>query len=64
VFSLETADGIYVITRGFMNEQRTLENGFTPQVCCNMCQCLSWLVLQDVIYNDICSLFYDVEFEC
>ncbi|XP_024634931.1 kinetochore-associated protein KNL-2 homolog isoform X2 [Medicago truncatula] len=32
VFSLETADGIYVITRGFMNEQRTLENGFTPQI--------------------------------
>ncbi|GAU44084.1 hypothetical protein TSUD_399660 [Trifolium subterraneum] len=32
VFSLETADGIYVITRGFINEQRTLENGFTPQI--------------------------------
>ncbi|KAK2455155.1 hypothetical protein QL285_002636 [Trifolium repens] len=32
VFSLETADGIYVITRGFINEKRTLENGFTPQI--------------------------------
>jgi hypothetical protein len=48
VFSLESADGIYVITRGFINEKRTLENGFTPQVCCNKFQCLWWLVLQDV----------------
>ncbi|CAJ2651657.1 unnamed protein product [Trifolium pratense] len=32
LFSLETADGIYVYTRGFMNKQRTLENGFTPQI--------------------------------
>ncbi|WJX18308.1 hypothetical protein P8452_08117 [Trifolium repens] len=32
VFSLESADGIYVITRGFINEKRTLENGFTPQI--------------------------------
>lgn len=33
VFSLETADGIYVIINGFINEQRTLENGFSPEVC-------------------------------
>ncbi|KAK7345677.1 hypothetical protein VNO77_16286 [Canavalia gladiata] len=32
VFSLETADRIYVIINGFINEQRTLENGFTPEV--------------------------------
>jgi hypothetical protein len=32
-FSLETADGIYVVIRGFINEQRTLDNGFTSKVC-------------------------------
>eukprot|EP00256_Glycine_max_P066383 XP_025980978.1 kinetochore-associated protein KNL-2 homolog isoform X2 [Glycine max] len=32
VFSLETADGICVIIRGFINEQRTLENGFSAEV--------------------------------
>ncbi|XP_061344763.1 kinetochore-associated protein KNL-2 homolog isoform X2 [Gastrolobium bilobum] len=32
VFNLETADGIYVIINGFINEQRTLENGFSPEV--------------------------------
>ncbi|KAJ1375290.1 SANT associated, partial [Sesbania bispinosa] len=32
VFSLETADGIYVNINGFINEQRTLENGFAPEV--------------------------------
>ncbi|XP_073224191.1 uncharacterized protein [Cicer arietinum] len=32
VFSLETADGIYVIIRGFINEQRALDNGIPPQV--------------------------------
>ena len=31
-FSLETVDGIYVIISGFINEQRTIENGFNPQV--------------------------------
>ena len=33
VFSLETADGKYVIINGFINEQRTLENGFSAEVC-------------------------------
>ncbi|KAL2323356.1 hypothetical protein Fmac_027735 [Flemingia macrophylla] len=32
LFSLETADGKFVIIRGFINEQRTLENGFAPEV--------------------------------
>lgn len=32
VFSLETSDGIHVIISGFINEQRTLENGFAPEV--------------------------------
>ncbi|CAL0316894.1 unnamed protein product [Lupinus luteus] len=32
VFSLETADGIYIIIKGFLNEQRTLENGFPSEV--------------------------------
>ncbi|TKY52819.1 SANT associated [Spatholobus suberectus] len=32
VFSLETADGKCVIISGFINEQRTLENGFAPEV--------------------------------
>ncbi|KAK7393308.1 hypothetical protein VNO78_21860 [Psophocarpus tetragonolobus] len=32
VFSLETADGKCVIISGFINEKRTLENGFTPEV--------------------------------
>ncbi|CAJ1968332.1 unnamed protein product [Sphenostylis stenocarpa] len=31
-FSLETVDGRYVIISGFINERRTLENGFDPQV--------------------------------
>lgn len=31
--SLETVDAIYVLIRGFINKQRTLDNGFTPQVC-------------------------------
>lgn len=30
--SLETVDAIYVLIRGFINKQRTLDNGFTPQV--------------------------------
>lgn len=33
VFSLETADGICVMISGFINEQRTLENGFAAEVC-------------------------------
>lgn len=37
VFSLETADGVYLIIKGFINEQRTLENGFAPEVCCLWC---------------------------
>lgn len=37
VFSLETADGICVIIRGFINEQRTLENGFSAEVCSLPC---------------------------
>ncbi|XP_027368209.1 kinetochore-associated protein KNL-2 homolog [Abrus precatorius] len=32
-FSLETVDGICVLLSGFINAQRTLENGFTAQVC-------------------------------
>ncbi|KAL2992297.1 hypothetical protein AAZX31_10G041400 [Glycine max] len=32
VFSLETADGICVMISGFINEQRTLENGFAAEV--------------------------------
>ncbi|QCD88952.1 SANT associated [Vigna unguiculata] len=32
VFSLMTADGIYLIISGFINEQRTIENGFDPQI--------------------------------
>ncbi|GAU17420.1 hypothetical protein TSUD_232970 [Trifolium subterraneum] len=31
-FSLETADGIYVVIRGFINKQRTLDNGFTSEI--------------------------------
>jgi len=31
--SLETDDAIYVLIRGFINKQRTLDNGFTPRVC-------------------------------
>lgn len=30
--SLETVDAIYVLIRGFINKQRTLDNGFTPQI--------------------------------
>lgn len=30
--SLETVDGIYVLIRGFINKQCTLDNGFTPQI--------------------------------
>lgn len=33
VFSLETADGVYVIISGFINQERTRENGFAPEVC-------------------------------
>ncbi|XP_038882905.1 kinetochore-associated protein KNL-2 homolog isoform X2 [Benincasa hispida] len=32
VFTLETADGICVILKGFINKLRTADNGFTPQV--------------------------------
>lgn len=31
--TLETADGIYLIIRGFIDELRTKENGFPPEVC-------------------------------
>ncbi|XP_024634936.1 kinetochore-associated protein KNL-2 homolog isoform X1 [Medicago truncatula] len=30
--SLETVDALYVLIRGFINKQRTLDNGFTPQI--------------------------------
>ncbi|XP_014523029.1 uncharacterized protein LOC106779436 isoform X2 [Vigna radiata var. radiata] len=32
MFSLKTADGIYLLISGFINEQRSFENGFDPQV--------------------------------
>ncbi|XP_038998755.1 kinetochore-associated protein KNL-2 homolog [Hibiscus syriacus] len=32
VFTLQTADGICVCIRGFINEQRTIENGFSSEV--------------------------------
>ncbi|XP_027364399.1 kinetochore-associated protein KNL-2 homolog [Abrus precatorius] len=32
LFSLATVDGICILLSGFINEQRTLENGFTAQV--------------------------------
>ncbi|KAA0032623.1 hypothetical protein IC582_020219 [Cucumis melo] len=32
VFTLETADGICVVLKGFINKLRTTDNGFTPQV--------------------------------
>ncbi|KAF5795605.1 putative transcription regulator Others family [Helianthus annuus] len=32
LFELETVDGVCVILQGFINKQRTLENGFSPQV--------------------------------
>ncbi|XP_045811302.1 kinetochore-associated protein KNL-2 homolog isoform X1 [Trifolium pratense] len=31
-FSLETADGIYVLIRGFIHKQHTLDNGFTSEI--------------------------------
>lgn len=37
-FSLETVDGKCVIISGLINEQRTIENGFGPEVCS-----ISWL---------------------
>ncbi|XP_020973042.1 uncharacterized protein LOC110269509 [Arachis ipaensis] len=33
LFSLETTDGVYIIIRGFIDEQRTIGNGFPPEVC-------------------------------
>ncbi|KAI4349291.1 hypothetical protein L6164_009899 [Bauhinia variegata] len=35
VFSLETADGIHLIIRGFINEKRTKENGFPSEISNN-----------------------------
>ncbi|KAL1326659.1 hypothetical protein HN51_036779 [Arachis hypogaea] len=32
LFSLETTDGVYIIIRGFIDEQRTIDNGFPPEV--------------------------------
>ncbi|KAJ7972535.1 hypothetical protein O6P43_010407 [Quillaja saponaria] len=32
VFSLETADGIYVFVKGFINKLRTRENGFSSEI--------------------------------
>ncbi|BAT91276.1 hypothetical protein VIGAN_06259300 [Vigna angularis var. angularis] len=32
MFSLKTADGIYLLMSGFINEQRSVQNGFDPQV--------------------------------
>ncbi|KAL5067987.1 hypothetical protein RYX36_018874 [Vicia faba] len=32
VYSLKTADGIYILIRGIINEERTLEKGFTPEI--------------------------------
>ncbi|KGN54235.1 kinetochore-associated protein KNL-2 homolog [Cucumis sativus] len=32
VFTLETADGICVVLKGFLNKLRATDNGFTPQV--------------------------------
>ncbi|XLR15799.1 hypothetical protein S83_043737, partial [Arachis hypogaea] len=32
LFSLETTDGVYIIIRGFIDEQRTIGNGFPPEV--------------------------------
>jgi hypothetical protein len=54
--SLETVDGIYVLIRGFINKQCTLDNGFTPQVCIHKCQCFWWLVLQDIVDNGVSLL--------
>ncbi|QHO58252.1 uncharacterized protein DS421_3g89140 [Arachis hypogaea] len=31
MFSLETIDGVYIIIRGFIDEQRTIDNGFPPK---------------------------------
>ncbi|XP_042519047.1 kinetochore-associated protein KNL-2 homolog [Macadamia integrifolia] len=32
-FTLETADGISVLVKGLINRDRTLQNGFPPEVC-------------------------------
>ncbi|XP_058771032.1 kinetochore-associated protein KNL-2 homolog isoform X2 [Vicia villosa] len=32
VYSLKNAEGIYIFIRGIINEERTLEKGFTPQI--------------------------------
>lgn len=37
VFTLETADGIYVVIKGFINKSRTMENGFPSEVCFSFC---------------------------
>ena len=54
LFSLETADGIYIIIKGFINEQRTLENGFPPEVCGHWCV-FSFLFH---LINFVCKLVY------
>ncbi|KAF5953779.1 hypothetical protein HYC85_006635 [Camellia sinensis] len=33
VFTLETVDGIFVLIKGFINKDRTKENGFPSEVC-------------------------------
>ncbi|XP_031275953.1 kinetochore-associated protein KNL-2 homolog [Pistacia vera] len=32
VFTLETADGICIVLKGFINKSRTIENGFSSEV--------------------------------
>jgi hypothetical protein len=39
VFTLETADGICVVLNGFVNKQRTNDNGFPSTVPCSFLFC-------------------------
>lgn len=32
VFTLLASDGIYITLRGFLNKERVVNNGFTPEV--------------------------------
>ncbi|KAK7279175.1 hypothetical protein RJT34_24221 [Clitoria ternatea] len=45
LFSLKTADGVYVLINGLINEQHTLENGFRREVCSVCCLLLSSALL-------------------
>lgn len=52
VFTLETADGICVLLKGFINKLRTNDNGFPSTVPCSFLFCSIFCFFQVLVWKN------------